>query len=125
MRLHVNKRLAELCFFVLMYLCMQAEASKDTEYIHQEIVANQRRAMEATSAHGELRLAATDRGSLAEMTANLTSPPAAQTETSKDLSFWTGFADSLAMIFFVEFGDRVLATRCDKSRRLRLWSYSR
>jgi len=27
--------------------------------------------------------------------------------TEKELTFWSGFIDSLSMIFFVEFGDRV------------------
>jgi hypothetical protein len=111
MRLHMNKRLANLCFFVLMCLCMQAAASRDTEQGHQEILANQRRVLATTSANGELLTPTNDRGSVTEVTANATSIPTTTEGAPADLSFWTGFVDSLAMIFFVEFGDRVLAIR--------------
>ena len=106
MRIHINKKLAEVFFLFLLLLCMYAEAQKDNKFVHQETLENQRRLMNKVET---LDPTVEDRGSIAtsapEIIVNETSPTTGKAE--KKLSFWSGFVDSLSMIFFVEFGDRV------------------
>lgn len=102
MRLHMNKKMAELFFIVLMLLCMKAQAESDNEFIHKEVQKNQERLLATVGIEPpSLNSTATK-----DDTQGI-SPSNANMNAEKELSFWSGFIDSLSMIFFVEFGDRV------------------
>lgn len=128
MRIHINKKLAQICFLILLFLCMYSEAQRDTEFVHKEIVENQRRLMGTEELEFQGR-ALEDRGSLATSGSNATTESTNSTENdpskgstapannTNKFTFWSGFVDSLSMIFFVEFGDRVLSPSL-KDRRL-------
>ncbi len=113
MRIHINKKLAEIFFLILLLLCMYAEAHKDTEFVHQEIRENQQRLLDQADV---VPAASNDRGSIAtsgtvatqqNITNENNTTTAAEENKPKEFTFWSGFVDSLSMIFFVEFGDRV------------------
>eukprot|EP00826_Nyctotherus_ovalis_P065086 TRINITY_DN9559_c0_g1_i7.p1 TRINITY_DN9559_c0_g1~~TRINITY_DN9559_c0_g1_i7.p1 ORF type:complete len:301 (+),score=73.38 TRINITY_DN9559_c0_g1_i7:220-1122(+) len=133
MRMHVNKRFTEICFFILVLLCSSVDALKDRKFIHQEVIENQHKAMDRSSSElpreslgiekiqapviGTKRAKGDDPAAgetVAEGGENdvapkeETEPKEEQQEkpAGKEFTFWSGFVDSLSMIFFVEFGDR-------------------
>lgn len=107
MRLHVNKKLAEIFFLILLLLCMHAEAHHEREFEHQETVENQKRIM-ATTRELEDTNSHADRSNV--MAAPIIETDNTTTKAGKDNAFWPGVIYSLNAIFFVEFGDRVTAT---------------
>jgi hypothetical protein len=142
MKIRVDKRLAELCFLVLILLCGSVEALKDRKFIHQEIVENQQRVMNKNSLIITKEVIDTEKIQIPIVTekgnegddsalnglnqkagdsdADIKGEETEDKEeeekekkeekknsTEKKLTFWSGFVDSLSMIFFVEFGDRV------------------
>lgn len=108
MRLHLNSRLAKMLFFVLFVLCMHTVAEKDTQMNHKETVENMQRIVAESS-----RILETNETEDVKQSQNQTYNKTIEKENStealkaKDNGFWKGFVNSLSMIFFVEFGDRV------------------
>ena len=137
MRLHMNKRLAEILFLVLMLLCMCVQAQQDTKLIHKETVENQQRVMGGANSDAQdanlkqeeiieirntnydinpkkgrllrnaIPVEATDAN---ESSDSNNTAPVNNATSGPDKSFWTGCTSSLLAIFFVEFGDRVIHT---------------
>ena len=108
MRFHMNKNLAEILFLVIMLLCMQAEAQRDNEFVHKETVVNQHRLMEVTGTDPSSAIAAANQTNIITPASNSTKSNTTKEDKDRAMSFWGGFIDSLSMIFFVEFGDRVI-----------------
>ena len=138
MKISINKKLAELCFFILMMFCTNVEAYKDRKFINEEVVQNQQRLMDINNisptkdsdliAHMEepiikiiddIKSEEDDddkkdddkKDDDKDTTDDVNNNNSTQNETNKTekkLTFWSGFIDSLSMIFFVEFGDRVI-----------------
>lgn len=109
MRIQINKKLAEMVFLILMLLCMYAEAHKDTEFVHEETKVNLQKILDKTRVLDGIE--SEDRGSIAtsgtESSSQNTTQETNTTKPAKPMTFWSGVIDSLSMIFFVEFGDRV------------------
>lgn len=134
MRIHIDKWLSGVLFFLLMMLCTNVEAYKDRKFIHQEIVENQQRLMDKNNpipseSQKDMdqpltpivmnKEAKDDKGD--DNAVDVSDPEVDDDEKNdnnlnstnvtkpaeKKLSFWSGFVNSLSMIFFVEFGDRV------------------
>ena len=108
LRWHINKQLANVLLFVLTMLMMRTEARKDVLLAQEETVANQLRSMQPTSDILQKARTLEGRGSTEDVlrSSNTTNGTTTK-EDAKKLTFWNGFIDSLSMIFFVEFGDRV------------------
>jgi hypothetical protein len=104
----MNNRLANILFFVLFFMCMNTHA-EDSKLIHRETIENQHRIMTESLRSLEDNNA-TGRGSTNEtnvIVVNNNTKNDTGDKNKKDNGFWKGFINSLSMIFFVEFGDRV------------------
>jgi len=136
MRLHMNKRLAEILFFALVLLCMYVQGQQDTEFIHRETVENQQKMMGADGDPKEANMEQEEIKEIAKTNYNINpkkgrllrnaipveatdanessdsnnTAPVNNATSGPDKSFWTGCTSSLLAIFFVEFGDRVIHT---------------
>lgn len=107
MRLHMNNRLANILFFVLFFMCMNAQA-EDSKLIHRETIENQHRLMVESSRLLRDGDNNSGRGSLTDTNVIVNSNITGDVDKNKkDNGFMKGFINSLSMIFFVEFGDRV------------------
>ena len=111
MRLHMNNRLANILFFVLFFICMNAKADTESKLIHKETIENQHRLMEESLRSLNEVDVEGGRGSINDTVLNSTGGVEnTSSKDKKDNGFWKGFVNSLSMIFFVEFGDRVLSS---------------
>ena len=88
---------------------MNAKARDDKAFLHKETIENQRRFLgdellrspPIDEGRGGLIEAKATNASIQNQTTNSTKPK------PDNSGFWKGFVNSLSMIFFVEFGDRV------------------
>lgn len=115
MQFHVSKRLVVFSCFLFTLFCGSAEAFKDRKFVHKEVVETlgvtkdnemviphfTASTMKAENGGGVETEEQENKEDIDKPASNITEP------TEKKLTFWSGFIDSLSMIFFVEFGDRV------------------
>lgn len=114
LQVQICSKLSALLFFVLLMMCRHAHAFKEMAENHLEVVRNQTKLLDS----GGVGLQPLDGGQSSgrildddddEHKQN-NSGEATTNGTSEDKisrPFWSGVIDSLSMIFFVEFGDRV------------------
>jgi hypothetical protein len=87
-------------------MCTQVD--NDNKMLYKETVENQKRLMAETSKNRLKDIGEDEgRGGLSNTTATNSSNIIQSPNNETDTGFWKGFVNSLTMIFFVEFGDRV------------------
>ena len=136
MRISINMKLG-VVFFLLIMLCIHTKANTNNKSINEETIKNQQRLFhtnnkldlcqtqndtgdykslltsidenrESNENSKETRILS-DSNYLIKLEKNNETNP--EKETEEKLGFWSGFVDSLFMIFFVEFGDRVILSK--------------